>query len=112
MRHPRILDVMRAVRAVARAHEEIRAFWYAPTRRLPLGGDASAPSRVPEIEVVVEPRAGAAPDFARLGRELSDLLRPAVVHVRAYRGDAEERHLFRLTSRAEVFERRAHGEGS
>lgn len=112
MRHPRILDVMRAVRAAMRAHDEIRAFWYAPTQRLRLGGDGASPARVPEIEIVVEPRGGASLDHAAIARELTELLRPAVVAVRTYAGEAEERHLFRLISRDEPYEQRARGEGS
>lgn len=109
MRHPRILDVMRAVRVVALAHKEIRSFWYAPVRRLELAGQLAAAPSVPELEVAVEPQASASPDFDAIARELTALLRPAVVAVRAYRGDGEERHLFRLISWDEAYEQRQRG---
>ncbi len=109
MRQPRILDVMRAVRAVAPDHPEIRAFWYAPAQRLHLAGRAP---KAPEVEVAVEPRSPGSADFDVIARELSAQLRPATVAVRTYRGDAEERHLFRIVSaEEEAEEARAHGQG-
>lgn len=98
MRHPKILDVMHAVREVARAREGVRSFWYAPQRRLHLAGRGADGGPVPKLEVVVEPRSSAAPDLEAIARDLSRLLHPVEVAVRAYLGDAEERHLFRLIS--------------
>ncbi len=113
MRHPRILDVMRAVRVAARVHPEIRAFFYAPARRLRLEGDGGSNARVPELEVVVEPRDGESPDLDAIARELTDLLRPAVVAVRTHKGDGEDRSLFRLLSRDEAsYAARKRGEGA
>lgn len=90
---------MRAVREVALAHGDVRSFWYAPERRLPLGGRRDGD--VPKVVVVVEARPATSPDFDAIAKDLSTLLHPAEVAVRAYRGDAEERHLFRLISTEE-----------
>jgi hypothetical protein len=106
MRQPRILDVVGAVRAVAPRHDEIRAWWYVPPQRLRLRGDAPASSAdKPSIEVVVE--SDTAPDFDAIARELSRSLAAVPVAVRAFRGEREERHLFRLLSRGDVESARA-----
>ncbi len=38
MRLPSILDVVRAVKAVAASHEEVRGWWYAPDQAPAPGG--------------------------------------------------------------------------
>ena len=53
MRHPRILDVVAAVRRVAPSHRDVHAWWYAPPRRLHVDG-AKAASAHDSIEVVIE----------------------------------------------------------
>lgn len=97
-RQPRILDVLRAVKAVAHLHPEVIAWWYAPPQRLRLGGALPSADRLP-VEVAVEP-----PDAevengkafaADLARELG-----VTVAVRGHRGGGEGRKLFRLLSAA------------
>jgi len=91
---------MRAVRSVALGHGEIRAWWYAPRRRLRLRGELPEKSPGgPSVEVVVEAPPSSQAHFDAIARELTPLLGGTVrVVVRAYLGDAEERHLFRLIS--------------
>ena len=98
MRRPSILDVLRAVRDVSRAHPDVRAWWYAPGRGLRPQGALAGEEAGGALEVVVETDGGAA-DLARIGSELSDRLRSGPVSVRAHRGEAEERQLYRLLSR-------------
>jgi hypothetical protein len=97
MKQPSILDVIQGVKRVASAHPEVDVWWYAPPVRLRLGGElprtAGAAS---SIEVVVE---GSGVVCARIAQDLSLALADADVTVRIYRGDAEERQLFRVMSR-------------
>ncbi len=95
-RQPRILDVLGAVRQVAAEHRDVTTWWYAPPQRLRLAGELPRPAPpAPELEVVVEGQVEPAAHEV-IARALSERLRPAVVSVRAYRGDFEERPLFRL----------------
>ena len=102
MRPPRILDVVRATKEVAPAHPDVTAWWYAPPRRLAVAGPTrnagSDGEPDHEIEIAVESAAAAAPDRARIARELSEALRVPRVSVRVYRGADERRALFRLLS--------------
>ncbi len=98
MRQPTILDVLRAVRDVGPAHPEVRAWWYAPGRRVRLQGTLAGEGGGEAVEIVVETDAGAA-DLAGIGGDLADRLRRGPVSVRPHRGTGEERQLYRLLSR-------------
>ena len=95
-RQPRILDVLNAVRQVAAEHGEVTTWWYAPRQRLRLAGELPQPAdATPQVEVVLDGRVDSTAQ-ARIAEALSERLRPTVVAVRIYRGDFEERPLFRL----------------
>jgi len=98
MRQPSILDVLRAVRDVGSAHPEVRAWWYAPGRRLHVEGKLAGEEGGEAVEIVVETDAGAA-DLAGIGGDLADRLRRGPVSVRPHRGTGEERQVYRLLSR-------------
>jgi hypothetical protein len=98
MRQPSILDVLRAVRDVGRAHPEVRAWWYAPGRRMRPQGGVAGGEAGDAVEIVVETDAGAI-DLAGIGGDLADRLRRGPVSVRPHRGTGEERQLYRLLSR-------------
>jgi len=101
MRRSSILDVLRAVRDVGSAHPEVRAWWYAPGRRLPLPGALAGEEAGKTLEVVVEiDDAGA--DLAGISGDLAARLRQGPVSVRAHQGNAEERQLYRLLSRGKA----------
>jgi hypothetical protein len=89
-RPPRILDVVDAVKRLARAHPEIGAWWYAPVLRRKGAGNGAS-----HIEVVAEAAAGASPEYECLGRELGAHLGAQAV-VRAHRGESEAMPLLRL----------------
>jgi hypothetical protein len=98
MRQPSILDVLRAVREVGFTHPEVRAWWYAPGRRMRLQGTLAGEEGGEALEIVIETDAGAA-DLAGIGGDLADRLRRGPVSVRPHRGTGEERQLYRLLSR-------------
>jgi hypothetical protein len=99
MRHARILDVLSAVTAVAAAHPEVEAWWYAPPRRLRLQGEiARAGAEVPSLEVIVQVAPSSCTDCDKIASELSQRLPGSPVAVRLHRAEAEERQLFRLLS--------------
>ena len=99
-RPPRILDVLSAVGRVAPQHPEIESWWYAPRRRMPLNGEL--PRRSSELlplEIVVQSRSDtSASTCTNVAFELAAYLGEHV-GVREHRGEAEERHLFRLLTR-------------
>jgi len=99
MRRPSILDVLRAVRDVGPAHPKVRAWWYAPGRRLRLQGAGEEAGEA--VEVVVETDAGGA-DLSGIGGDLADRLRRGPVSVRPHRGKGEEQQLYRLLSRGDA----------
>jgi hypothetical protein len=92
MRQPRILDVLRAVREVAASHPHVRAFWYAPPRRLHPPGAATSAGNA--IEVAVE--GGAAEDLAGIASDVARSLGVPSVSARPFRGAGEDRQLYRL----------------
>jgi hypothetical protein len=98
MKSATILDVLHAVTRVAREHREVEAWWYAPSRRLRLGGEspAAGPAQVPEV--AIDTATGAVVDEELLARELKALLGTNDVRVRRYQGAAEPRALFRLVT--------------
>jgi hypothetical protein len=98
MRQPSILDVLRAVREVGRAHPEVRAWWYAPGRRARPQGKPGGEGVGEAVEIVVETDAGAI-DLTSIGGDLADRLRRGPVSVRPHRGTGEELQLYRLLSR-------------
>jgi hypothetical protein len=96
MRHPRILDVLGAVREVAPGYPEVTTWWYAPPPRLRLSGELPARSPAPAaLEVVVE-GATEADARERIARELVSRLGWSALSVRAFRGELEARPLYRL----------------
>jgi hypothetical protein len=102
MRQPRILDVVRAVKTVAHDHPEVAAWWYAPPQRLRLAGalpETGAPHAL--VELALEADGGRDAPFTAIARALSDSLDGVKVSARLYRGDLEQRPLFRLVSRDE-----------
>ena len=100
MRQPSILDVLRAVREVASAHPEVRAWWYAPVHRLRLQGALPSSTDASWIEVAVEVDKNVA-NLEGIAAQIAEQLRCGPVSVRPYRGAQEERQLYRLFSRAE-----------
>jgi hypothetical protein len=100
MRQPSILNVLRAVRQVGPAHPEVRAWWYAPARRLRLHG-ALPEGEGDAVEVVVELDLQGT-DLAAIGGEIAQSLRSGPVSVRPHRGADEERQLYRLLSRGKL----------
>jgi hypothetical protein len=100
MRQPSILNVLRAVRQVGPAHPEVRAWWYAPARRLRLHG-ALPEGEGDAVEVVVELDLQGA-DLAAIGGEIAQSLQSGPVSVRPHRGADEERQLYRLLSRGKL----------
>ena len=100
MRPPSILDVVRAVKSVAAAHEDVTAWWYAPPKRLRLAGERSSEKSERHVEIAVEGPLDSASHHT-IAAALSRSLRGAPVRVRAYRGRRDDGHLFRLLSGAE-----------
>ena len=98
MRQPSVLDILRAVKEVGPAHAEVRAFWYAPTRKLRLQGELPGSQTSGGVEVVVEVDTPAI-DLTAIADELGRSLRGVPVTVRRHRGASEERQLYRLWSR-------------
>lgn len=101
-RPPSILDVVRALKSVAPAHAEVRAWWYAPLQRLRLAGEQPQDrlQALPVVEVALQADPDQSPDSEVIARELAEYLAPARVTVRRYRGRAaEDARLFRLLSR-------------
>lgn len=98
MRQPSILDVLRAVRDVGVAHPEVRAWWYAPTRRLRLQGEVPSAGGNPEIEIAIEVDKQK-PDLEGISAKIEEVLGCRPVSVRPHRGSGEERQLYRLFSR-------------
>ena len=100
MRQPSILDVLRAVREIALAHPEVRAWWYAPVHRLRLQGALPSTPDPSRIEVAIEVDKHGA-NLEGIAAQIAEQLRCGPVSVRPYRGAQEERQLYRLFSRAE-----------
>jgi hypothetical protein len=97
MRPPSILDVVRAVKAVAASHADVPGWWYAPPKRLRLAGERPSDRGERRVEIAIE---GELPSSAHeaIAAELSRALHGAAVRVRAYRGRHDDGHLFRLLS--------------
>jgi hypothetical protein len=100
VKQPSILDVVRAVGEIGPSHPEIRAWWYAPPKRLRLRGELEPDgSRKQQIVEVAVELSSASANFDALASELSRKLRGSPVAVRSFRGADEERQLYRLLSR-------------
>jgi hypothetical protein len=97
MRSATILDVLHAVTRVARGHQDVDAWWYAPPQRLRVAGDVPAVDEQRTIEVAIDV-AGPTVDEEMLARELRDLLSVPDVRVRRRRESGEPRTLFRLVT--------------
>lgn len=94
MRRPNILDVTRAIRAVAPAHPEVKVWWYSPAVVFRLAGEST--EEPPPLMVVLELDAGASPDLDGIASKLSDQLAGTRFSVRRHRGEAEDRQLVRV----------------
>lgn len=93
-----ILDLLKAVSAVAPAHQEVAVWWYLPP------GSAQPAAQGPDAdgvtaEVVVEPAAGARPDVDAIRARLVGQLGGRPVVVRPHGGQSEQYHLYRLLTR-------------
>jgi hypothetical protein len=97
MRPPSILDVVRAVKALAREYQEVKAWWYAPPRRLRLAGERPSETGGRQVEIAIEGNCDPG-TCDRIARQLSHALRQAPVHVRPYRGRPDDARLYRLLS--------------
>jgi hypothetical protein len=103
MRLPSILDLLSAVRRVAREHPEARTWWLTPRARLPVKGETSLAERaVRVIDLGIEVGANGAAvalagEAARIERELSDLLPGTMINVRVL-GPGEHQGMMRLLS--------------
>jgi hypothetical protein len=101
IRPPSILDVVRAVKALAGDHGEVSAWWYAPPRRLRLAGEKPNEAGGRHVEIAIEGECDPA-TCDRIARQLSialsGALRQTPVRVRPYRGKAEDARLYRLLS--------------
>ena len=98
MRSATILDVLHAVTRVARVHEEVEAWWYAPPQRLRVAGGGAETGNTPATEVAIDAPDGVEVDHERLARELRDLLNAPDLRVRRHLGADEPRVLFRLVT--------------
>ena len=99
MRHPSILDVVRAVTTIAPAHPEVRTWWYSPASQFRLHGelDRDSGERVP-LEVAVEFETSTPPDFDEISAELANRLWMNPITVRPHRGAEERQRLVRILS--------------
>jgi hypothetical protein len=107
MKHPSILDVIHAVKQVASAHPEARAWWYTPPQRLRLSGElprrADEETAIGQIEVVVQGDSLDAAALDLIASQLSHAMAGEPVSVRMHGGANEARPLFRILSRQEAF---------
>jgi hypothetical protein len=93
-----ILDLLKAVSAVAPAHREVAVWWYLP----PGSGntaDRTFESGAVAAEVVVEPAGDVRPDLEVIRSRLVGQLGGRPVIVRSHGGEAERFHLYRLLTR-------------
>jgi hypothetical protein len=106
MRHPSILDVIHAVKQVAPAHPEVRAWWYTPPQRLRLSGELplvrDEERATDRIEVVLQGDSLDAAVLDPIASELSRAMAGEPVGVRMYGGAGETRPLFRIASRRDA----------
>jgi hypothetical protein len=91
MPRPPILDLLKAVSAVAPAHREVAVWWYVPP-----GSDQG--TGTPPAELVLQGDRDTTPDLDAIRSRLAGLLGGAGVVVRSHRGSAEPNHLYRLLS--------------
>jgi len=87
-----ILDLLKAVSAVAPSHRDIAVWWYLP----PGSANADPTSGADAGAVVVEPVGGARPDLEAIRSRLVGQLGGRPVMVRPHEGQAERFHLYRL----------------
>jgi hypothetical protein len=95
MPRPPILDLLKAVNAVAPAHREVAVWWYVP----PSPDPGSASNSPQPAQLVLQTDHDAAADLDTIRSRLGGLLGDAGVVVRSHRGAAEPHHLYRLLSR-------------
>ncbi len=99
MRHPSILDVVRAVTAVAPRYPQVITWWYRPASRFRLQGESgTAAEPTPRIEVLVTLSNASQIDEETVASELSRLLAGAAVRVAERRGAGLEGRLVRVLS--------------
>lgn len=93
MQQPNILDVVRAVTAVAPDHPEVRVWWYSPEPDLRVKGDESSKR---SLDFVLEFDDAAQADSELIAADLSARLNGNDVTVREHRGREETVRLFRM----------------
>ena len=97
-RRPNVVDVVRAVQRIAPAHANVRAWWYAPSRRVGPDAKSATDGRpLPTVVVVERASPGAGSSCEAIARELAEILGDVVV-VREHRGELEHEPLIRLVS--------------
>lgn len=102
MRYPTILDVVRAITAIAESHPQVAVWWYAPSERFRLRGRLEDSGERKPLEVVVELEDEASVDWDRIGQDLSDRLWDNPVAVRPHRGREAESRLIRVLSNSDA----------
>lgn len=96
MRHPSILDVVRAITTIAPNHPQVTTWWYVPNPRFRLRGEVGKNLKQPTpLEVVVETAAAAAADCSAIAADVSRQLSNQPVNARLHQGESEKR-LFRV----------------
>ena len=93
MQRPNILDVVRAVTAVAADHPEVKVWWYSPDPDFRVKGDDRRKS---SLEFVLEFKNGDGADSDAIAEDLSTQLSGNPVAVREHRGKEETVRLFRM----------------
>lgn len=97
-RPPKILDVVRAVTAVATTHPEVTVWWYSPPVRFHLRGAEGGCGRESPLEIFLELKPETTADFEAISAELSERLWGRPVAVRVQEGHVKGKQLFRILS--------------
>ncbi len=100
MRRHNILDVVRAVKVVAREFPEVDAWWYTPSELFHVRGEMGRARQAPRPVVMALEADARADDFERIAGRLSEELNGVPVQVRRHRGAEKSNRLFRVLSRA------------
>lgn len=98
MRHPSILDVVRAITNIAANHPRVTTWWYAPNPRFRLRGEVGKSLAEPTpLEVVVQTTSGDTVDYSAIAADVSRQFSNHPVTARPHQG-ADEKRLFRVLS--------------